>query len=116
VRTDVLERDRSAPLRVFVVWAPNVPGDSRELVDRRVISDPRVTSFWDEQGTAEQWFAKNVKPETVSWDAYFLFGPRARWGSEPDAPVSSGSPLFNDKEELEAALAQIRSGPTAEVR
>ena len=110
MRTDLLERDRSSPLRVFVVWAPNVPGDSRALVDRRVLGDPRVTSFWDERGTAEQWFAKNVRPETVSWDAYFLFGPRARWGSEPDALVSSGSPVFDDKRELEAALARITSG------
>ncbi len=105
----MLERDRSAPLRVFVVWAPNVPGDSRDLVDPRVLGDPRVTSFWDQQGTAEQWFAQNVKAEAVSWDAYFLFGPRARWASEPDAPAASGSPVFNDKDELKAALAEIRS-------
>jgi hypothetical protein len=109
VATDVLERDRSSPLRVFVVWAPNVPGDSRDSVDRRVLGDRRVTSFWDERGTAEQWFAAHVKAEAVSWDAYFVFGPRARWASEPDAPVSSGSPVFNDKEELETALAEIRS-------
>jgi hypothetical protein len=110
VRTDVLERDRSSALRVFVVWSPNLPGDWRGSVDGRVLGDPRVTSFWDERGAAEKWFAEHVKAESVSWDAYFLFEPGARWTSGPGRPASSGSPVFDDREELDAALAEIRTG------
>jgi hypothetical protein len=78
-------------------------------VDRRVLGDPRVTSFWDERGAAEKWFAEHVKAEPVSWDAYFLFDRGARWASGPGRPAASGSPVFNEKEELEAALAEIRT-------
>jgi hypothetical protein len=106
VRTDLLERDRSSPLRVFVVWAPNVPGDARAAVDSRVLGDRRVTAFWDEHGRAHRWFAERLGPEAVSWDAYFLFDAGARWHSQPDAPTSSGSPVFDDRDELRTALAK----------
>jgi hypothetical protein len=45
-RREILDRHPSAGLKVLAVWFNVVPGDSRRLLDTRVLSDPRVTYFW----------------------------------------------------------------------
>ena len=106
----MLAKDGSSPdVRVLVVWAPNVPGDARGAVDRRVLADPRVTNYWDEDGVASKWFSQNVRGETIDWDAYFLYGPRAAWSRTPGRPLASGSPVFDAGDDLQSALR--RAGP-----
>ena len=103
----MLARGGSSPdVRVFVVWAPNVPGDVRGAVDRRVLADSRVTNFWDEDGMASKWFSQNVRREAIDWDAYFLYGPRATWTRTPGRPLASGSPVFDARDELQSALRE----------
>jgi hypothetical protein len=112
VREEILAEAPSAPLRVFVVWAPNVPGDARDSVDRRLLSDRRVTNYWDRGGVAATWFSENVKAEPVNWDAYFLYGPDATWAATPGRPLASGSPVFESdaRTELKSALEPLARG------
>jgi hypothetical protein len=91
-RTEILDRYPSARLKVLAVWFNAVPGDSRRLLDTRVLSDSRVTYFWDQQKVAGRWFSEHVtNRRRITWDAYFLYGPGARWDQEP-GPLVSRSP------------------------
>jgi hypothetical protein len=92
VRSEILDRHPSARLRHLVVWFNMVPGDSRRFLDRRVLADPRATHFWDKGKLIGRWFSDHVTYQRgVTWDAYFLYGPDARWGPEP-APLLGMSP------------------------
>ena len=111
MQSEILEKHRSARLEVDVVWLPMLAGDSEQLIDRRVLSDPRVTYYWDPGRTVGAWFSGHVthKPG-ITWDAYFLYGPQATWGSAPAPLVSRGSSvigtqgrLLSDFDRLEAA-------------
>jgi hypothetical protein len=109
VREEVLEATPGSPLRVLVVWSPNLPGDFRRSVDRRLLADRRVTNFWDEDATVDEWFAARAGADTITWDAFYLYGPEASWSSLPSRPVALGSPVFDRKDELRAALRRLGS-------
>jgi hypothetical protein len=83
-----------------------VPGDSRRLLDTRVLSDPRVTYFWDQEKLVGRWFSQHVTSRKgMTWDAYFLYGPEARWDRElgPLVSRSSASSVIADSSQLQRA-------------
>lgn len=103
-RSEILDRHPSARLKVLAVWFSMVPGDSRRLVDTRVLSDPRVTYFWDREKAVGRWFSEHVtNRRRITWDAYFLYGPEARWDQEPGPLVSRSS-----ASSVIAAASQLR--------
>ncbi len=92
MRREVLDRHPAARLKVLAVWFNMVPGDSRRLLDTSVLSDPRVTYFWDHGKVVGRWFARHVtKRPDITWDVYFLYGPESRWDLEPRPLVSMSS-------------------------
>lgn len=108
VREEVLDAAPAASLRVLVIWSPNLPGDFRGAVDRSVLGDRRATNFWDQGAQVDDWFAARAGADTTTWDAFYLYGPRARWGAGgPGRPLAAGSPVFDDKEELRAAVRRL---------
>jgi hypothetical protein len=76
---------------------PVLAGDSRARWDRRVLRDRRVTQLWDQEQVVGTWFQANGGS---FWDAYYLYGPGARWRDRPTAPVASGSPIVGATGEL----------------
>lgn len=106
MRSNILERYPSSDVRVYVVWFDMMPGDSKNLVDRRVLDDRRVTNYYDPGRVAGSWFATHVDgDEGISWDAYYLYGRDATWQAEPGPLVSSGGSVIGSSADLGAAFA-----------
>jgi hypothetical protein len=111
VHDEILQRYPSARLKVLAVWFDMLPGDSRQLVDTRVLSDPRVTYYWDANRAAGRWFSDHVTGNPgITWDAYFLYGPGARWTETPGPLLSSGGPVIGSSDELRSALQPFLTG------
>ena len=109
----VLEPHPKKPLRVYAVWFDIYPGDSRQGWRADLLTDARVIQYWDEprsvgrlyyQSLPQIWPARaahTLPPqETTLWDAYLLYGPRARWDARPPDVVSWGSTIVRTRERL----------------
>lgn len=108
MRKNILERYPSSPVRVYVAWFDVLVGDSRALVDRRVLNDPRVTNFYDPKRLVGPWFADHSNGSGgIAWDAYFLYSPDATWASEPGPLLSSGGTVIGSSGDLAAAFRNI---------
>ncbi|HKA48984.1 MAG TPA: hypothetical protein VKK19_05260, partial [Candidatus Dormibacteraeota bacterium] len=93
---------------MYVVWFDMLPGDSRQLVDTRVLNDRRVTNFYDPKKTVGSWFSRHVDGENgIAWDAYYLYGPDASWPAEPGPMLSSGGSVIGSSADLAAAFRKL---------
>ncbi len=116
MQQNILERYPSAKLQVYAVWLPMLPTDARSAWDRSLLSDSRVTHFWDGSMLAGEWFAEERHtdldyPGAVVWDAYALFGPDARWERAPSDLVGAGWTVIGTVERLKADLEPFLDGP-----
>jgi len=107
VRSNILEKYPASDVRVYVVWFNMMPGDSRALVDRKVLNDHRVANYYDPNRVVGSWFAEHSGGSGIVWDAYFLYGANASWTDEPGPLVSSDGPVIGSSEELAAAFATL---------
>ncbi len=115
MRNEVLNPNPSAPLKLYVVWFNMLPGDSRERLDTKILSDPRVTNYWDEQKLVGRWFSDHVtNRQGITWDAFFLYGPRAHWQGQPEPLVSNGGSIIAARDRLSDGLRQLGFGVQAE--
>ena len=106
-------------LLVIVPWLPPIrpaiptvtdmlAGDSRQLVDTRVLNDPRVTNFYDPKRAVGSWFSEHLDREKgIAWDAYFLYGSDASWTTEPAPLLSSGRPVIGSSADLASAFRKL---------
>jgi len=104
---ELLSKHPKLRIRVYAVWLDVLPGDARDQLDSRILSDPRVTQFWDEGKASGEWFATHVSGEPkFAWDAFYLYGPDSRWNTVPTDLLSSGSPVISGRDALTKALGQ----------
>jgi len=95
-------------VRVYVVWFPVLTGDASVTVDRRLLSDRRVTNFWDPNRAVSNWFSDHVTEQPgITWDAYFLYGGDATWDSTPGPLASSGSSVIGSRDSLAADFQNL---------
>ena len=87
----MLEKIKSDQLKIFVVWTPAYPGDSRDKAEKAAstVADERATHFWD--GTrklGDRYREVLVLPEQVhtAWDVYVTFDRGAEWKDAPPKP------------------------------
>ncbi len=105
MRSEILEKHPAAQLQVYVVWFDMLAGDSREMVDLRVLGDPRVTNYWDEKKAVGRRFSDNVvRRPGITWDHYFLYGPEARWDATPGPLVSMGGSVIGASDGLRQSI------------
>ncbi len=108
MRSNILQKYPTSDIRVYTVWFDMLPGDSRDLVDRKLLSDRRVTNYYDPGRLIGSWFAANVDSgRGIVWDAYFLYGRDASWVSAPGPLLSSGSTVIGASSDLAGAFAGI---------
>ncbi len=108
MRGNILQKYPTSPVLVYVVWFDMLPGDSRELVDRRVLNDARVTNYYDSGRVVGAWYANHGDAGGgILWDAYFLYGPDASWTSEPGPLLSTGSSVIGASGDLAAAFRSL---------
>ena len=114
VHSDVLAAYPSASLKVYVVWFNMLPGDSRQFLDTKVLSDSRVSYYWDQQKVVGNWYSRNVTHERgTTWDAFFLYAPNVRWGEAPPPTVADGGSVIGAHGELTDGLALLGIGPAS---
>jgi hypothetical protein len=103
VQREILEARPTADLRVYAVWVPFLAGSRASAnIAQRVLPDRRVIQFWDAAALTSDWFAKNVDHTSgPSWDAYYLYGPDARWKGTPEPLISSGETILGQSSRLE---------------
>ena len=107
---EILNGYRDANLKVYSVWYNMYPGDDRSKWNNTLLSDPRVTQFWDEEKIIGRWMvAKNVVdyPRDILWDAYLLFGPEAEWQDIPSQLISWGMPVYHRRHNLRNDLIPL---------
>ena len=92
--------------------------DSRESWSPALLDDPRVRHFWDPGKVVGRWFAQH--PELgdcelgnrgIAWDAFYLFGPDARWEDAPQPVLVAGCPIVREEARLLAGLAMLAEPP-----
>ena len=105
MQAEIFGKYPDAELQVTAVWLPMWPGDGRSEWNPDLLSDARVTHFWDEERQAGLWFAQNVSSQTpIAWDIYFLYGAEATWADIPTPIVSYGRTIIAKKEQLRTDL------------
>ena len=104
MQEQILERHPDTDLRVYVVWLPVLPQDSRfEVAD--LVTDPRASHFWDDDRVVSDGLSEAFGfGGGLVWDAFFAFGPDAAWGEDPPKPLASGAPVVSEIAALESAL------------
>lgn len=108
MRSNILVKYPSSDVRVYVVWFNILPGDSRSLVDRKVLNDHRVANYYDPNRVVGSWFAEHIdRAGGIVWDAYFLYGPDASWTDEPGPLVSSGGTVIGSSQDLAVAFGKL---------
>ena len=97
------------------IWFNMLFSDAKERWDPELMTDPRVTHFWDPDQEIGRWFEQNEQligfdfdKGPIVWDSFLLFGPAATWAETPQPLVSFGNTVIADKEELlEAAMTLL---------
>jgi hypothetical protein len=120
VWAEILDKHRSANLRVYVIWFSMIPTDARSRwrLTGHVIDDARVVHFWDEQRVVGRWFAEQARWDEgdVMWDVFFLYGPEAEWGERPSEPLAHGGTIENAAAELVRQVDTLLGGGEGAVR
>jgi hypothetical protein len=114
VQQEILAKNPSSNLRVYAVWFNMLPHDSRGGRPVDILADPRVVQFWDDSHLAGAAFAPLAGwQHGVLWDAYFLYGPEARWAestSSPPIALSVGRTIFSTREKLKVDFEKAAAG------
>lgn len=85
----VLKNVTDDRVRVYIVWLPMFPGDSRSWAQTRSseFSDPRLSYYWDGgRLTGDDW-GKALGIDRTAWDVYFLYGSKTEWTKGTPAPA-----------------------------
>ena len=111
MRSNILQKYPASDVRVYVVWFDMLPGDSRGLVDRRVLNDRRVTNFYDPKRVAGSWYGEHAEGGAgIVWDAYYLYGADATWTAMPGPLLSSGGSVIGSSSDLAHAFGTLNPG------
>ena len=91
-----------------MVWFPVLAGDASATVDSRLLTDKRVTNYWDPSRSVSSWYSQHVTNDPgITWDSYFLYGPDATWTAQPPPLVSTGSTVFGTRATLAADFGRL---------
>lgn len=109
-----MEAYPNADIDVTAIWFNMLFSDSRGRWDATLLTDPRVTHYWDPDQEVGRWFDQNEQSigfdfnrGPVVWDSFLLFGPEATWTATPSHLVSFGNTVLADKEELLEATMEL---------
>ncbi|MCI0821289.1 MAG: hypothetical protein J4N31_03020, partial [Chloroflexi bacterium] len=84
VQQQILNADPELDLKLYVVWnARPLVGEPALKPSAGLEPDDRIAEYWDTEQHVGRWLASNLTADAHAFDAYFLFGPEARWGDTP---------------------------------
>lgn len=95
-------------VEVYAIWYDMVRSDSKEKWPSKLLTDARVTHYWDADRLVGVWYGENVTAKSkghVEWDAYFLYGEESSWGEGgPSHMISWGRTIVETREQLQDDL------------
>ena len=103
-------------IAIYAVWFNVLPSDSRSGWDPTLLTDPRVTHLWDEEGVTGPWFAEQSEaigfspPGSLVWDAFLLFPTDAQWEEVPSPLIAWGAPVIGHRQSLEDGIVSLLEG------
>ncbi len=110
MRSKILDVVKSPELRVHLVWLNQRATDARDEIDEEILADPRVTQYWDGEGITGTYFADadvaGMGYAGFVYDVYYVFGPKAVWGEDPEPVDAAGGPVLY---EIEKLLGELRA-------
>lgn len=107
-----MDEHPEADLWVYAVWFIMICGDDKNQWDDSLLTDERVTEFWDEDRLLGLWFAEleDFREEVfgpIAWDIFFLFGSESSWGVIPAPLVSTGNTVLRKSDTLRATIEPL---------
>jgi hypothetical protein len=105
----LLAKQPSAKLKVYAVWFNMMSSDQRSQWPSIMLTDGRVTHFWDDRKLLGNWYAMFKEFSKASgdavWDAFFVYGSGSRWTDQPSDLIGWGSTIISHKTQLAEAVA-----------
>ncbi len=87
--------------------------DQRSEWPSKLLTDARVTNFWDERKLLGNWYAKfkefSKGTGDAVWDAFFVYSSDSRWTDRPSGLIAWGSTIISHKNQLAEAVASSLS-------
>jgi hypothetical protein len=85
----VLDNLKGQDVKVYSVWQPILPSDSKFTVGRATkrLEDSRVTHFWDGDNIFASAFSPVLGIDGNTWDVYLLYDKDAVWQETPPKPI-----------------------------
>lgn len=103
----ILAKNPDRNLAVYAIWLPMLPDDSRDRW-RPILTDPRVTNFWDQQRVAGRYYAGGRGYQFGAiYDFFFLYGGDAAWQDRPGGWASSGTTVINHADQLSKMISAL---------
>lgn len=98
---------------MYAVWFNMYPGDARVKWPEGLLTDPRVTHYWDEQRRVGLRLVSNLPTfldrqavgtlpplADALWDTFFVYAPGDEWSGAFPRPVSWGYPIMVTADQL----------------
>jgi hypothetical protein len=67
-----------------------------------------VSEFWDQAKVLGAWYARQPQhpyPGEVTWDAWVLYGPQAKWTERATGALGWGYTILRTRDQLKRDLA-----------
>lgn len=102
VQTQVLEKMKDAPFKVFVVWSPSYTVDNTEYAVKgaAIFKDKRVTQYWDAGLPISKAYGELIKlprDAPLAYDVYYVFRKGQEWKEKtPPMPVEHMHQVYDD--------------------
>ena len=122
----MLDKHKDADVRVYAIWFSMFGDERRDDWPADLLTDRRVTHWWDEGKTVGRWYMPRIGQmrETMSaqstgfagnvlWDAYLVYGPEARWEDPPTGLRRWGRTILRTQNGLRDAFTAVVNGDKA---
>ena len=86
-----------------------LPGDARQQWEADLMTDPRVTQYWDGGKLAGQFFAEQegFMFGSIAYDVYHLYGSESSWDLKPSPLVSTGYTVMAKRNQLKEDISKL---------
>ncbi len=110
----ILTKNPDIDVAVYTIWFRGYRGGSREAWPKELLTDKRVTHYWDEQDIVGTWFAKQgeniglaARDGIFLWDAFLLFSRDSIWEEYPNDLQTGSSPVMSSIKLLQESLLSM---------
>ena len=125
MQEELLDTHADADVRVYAIWFSMFGTEQRDDWPPDILTDRRVTHWWDEGKAAGRWYMPRIDEMrdtmasgsggfagNVLWDSYLVYGPEARWDDSPTGLRRWGRTILRTQEGLREAFAAVLQNDT----